>query len=540
MRLLVKFRFWAPVVVGAMLYLLHLLSRSSAMVNIASLPIGAADPPSAPLCAMSPTAAATPPIEAQEVVWSDLPPLTFHSVVFMAGVDASEQELMTATYGFMLREEGIDLKFVDTTRDHAVQQALQEAYEVAVRPDWYILMERSVIIDPKVLRTLLNKTHTGIDVLYGKECCTPFSSGTMILGTSVVRSLAEREIRSLQELQLSSEYHMAKDLLLAPGIPLWSDAFPPRLAKFIYTSLRDVEGYFWRVHSSTEQRREGYYNLPVGDRVAIVLTTFNMPERTAEIHNYLKTEVDWPIDIIIVDNGCEPEHAYEDATVKLQHNVQTNHGWMMGVAYAEAMASMRREAYLGIVLTITSAKVEEGQGDIIAEMAKILKSDKSVAGVHPALTKASTTQWDNLITEYDAPGPTRAKSRESYPPRTTWMIDNIFAMWRGDWYFRYGRFDPLLTYAWGVDVETSFITKVFNMKVVVLESILVSKETDVGYKMNRMGMQKNDRRLNAREEVCTVYGARFGPDIWRSQFFSGIPYLKDHWKKQCEKLLNEV
>eukprot|EP00127_Corallochytrium_limacisporum_P002689 Clim_evm125s134 gene=Clim_evmTU125s134 len=464
--------------------------------------------------------------------------MDFKVVVFMSGVNPRDFGLMTATYGFLLRKEGIKLKFVTTPSDYEVRKALQEAYEEAECIEWYILMELNVLIEPKILRTLVTKTSKTTDILYGKQCCTPFSSGTIILGASMVQRIAKREFMSLRELY-SNARQMVKEPLLAPGIPLWNDASPLLVPKFSYTSVSDVERYFWRVHSGTEQRREGYYNLPVGDRVAIILTTFNMPERTKKMHEYLKTKVKWPVDIIIVDNGSEPEHVYQDATVKLKENVQTNHGWMMGVAYAEAIASVRREAFLGIVLTITSATVEEGQGDIIAEMAKILKNDPSVAGVHPALTKFSTTQWTNLITEHDVDAGVRARDREQYPPRTTWMIDNIFAMWRGDWYFRFGRFDPLLTYAWGVDVETSFIATVFNMKVVVAESILVSKETDVGYTMNRMGMQKNDRRLNAREEVCAVYRARFGADIWRYNFFRGSLELADHWKKQCDKVLTK-
>lgn len=230
-------------------------------------------------------------------------------------------------------------------------------------------------------------------------------------------------------------------------------------------------------------------------KIAAVVTSYNMPERTDALANYIRENVRWPIDLFVVDNGSDLAEPAKSTNVWIKQNVQTTAGWLRGLEAADATG----EKYLAYLFLITST--EFVGGDPITPMAYWLVDHPDAVGIHPALTPDSTTSWGHLY----------ARGGD---PRRTWMIDNICALYRADWFDRIGRFDPRMTYAWGIDLETCYIARVQKRTLWVDERVSAKKVTDIGYAMNRMGMTAEERRERAGYNMRSVLLQKYGPDFW--------------------------
>lgn len=229
--------------------------------------------------------------------------------------------------------------------------------------------------------------------------------------------------------------------------------------------------------------------------VAVIITNYNMPERADALVNYLGKSA-WPFDLFLVDNGSDQKKPAEWTSVRLDKNVQTTNGWLAGVA-----ASLTTGIdYLAYAFLITSAEFTESSGDPLASMAQLLMDDPNAVGAHPALTLDSTTAWDHLF------------ARGGEEPRRTWMIDNIFSLYRRAWWEEVGGFDPRLTYGWGVDLETCLKARRQGRSLWIDERCHVKKVTDIGYRMGRMNMTAEQRRRRASIQMATILGEKYGPD----------------------------
>ena len=69
------------------------------------------------------------------------------------------------------------------------------------------------------------------------------------------------------------------------------------------------------------------------NRVAVILTNYNMPERTNAIVEHLQFTINYPIDYYIVDNGSDLVKPSKYSTVLLKENKQVTGGfwrvWML-------------------------------------------------------------------------------------------------------------------------------------------------------------------------------------------------------------------
>jgi hypothetical protein len=163
-------------------------------------------------------------------------------------------------------------------------------------------------------------------------------------------------------------------------------------------------------------------------KVAVIITNYNMPERTDNLCDMLALS-DYPHNVIVVDNGSDIKPPSKHTTVRLDKNVQTTGGWLDGL-------DSLTDDYFAYMFMITSAEIPRQVNDLIASLASVLHNDNNAVGVHPALTIDSTTAWDHLL------------DRGTNGIRQTWMIDNICSMYRADWFDSIGRFDPAMIYAW--------------------------------------------------------------------------------------------
>lgn len=233
------------------------------------------------------------------------------------------------------------------------------------------------------------------------------------------------------------------------------------------------------------------------DRIAVILTNYNMPERTDALCKHLLTYVDWPLSLFVVDNGSDLIAPSPFTTLRLKQNRQTTGGWLAGLEQARAEGE-----WLGYLFLITSTEFIPGT-DPLSPMAELLTFDPQVAGVHPALTPDSTTDWPHLY------------RRNGGRVRQTWHIDNICSLYRAAWFDAAGGFDPALSFAWGLDLELGYKARQQGKRLVVHEGVQVKKVTDIGYQMNRMHMSAKDRRNLAAAEMAAVFEPRYGGQWWQ-------------------------
>jgi hypothetical protein len=243
-------------------------------------------------------------------------------------------------------------------------------------------------------------------------------------------------------------------------------------------------------------------------KVAIILANYNMPEKADAIAEYLDKNTTNPYDLYLVDNGSKLEKPARNTNVFLKYNVQTCRCWLTGLIAADCTSKI----YFSYMFIITSTNFTKKTDDLITNMVDILKNDTNAVGVHPSLTKKSTTNWLHLI------------NRNKKKVRKTWMIDNIASMYRADWFNKIGRFDKDMIYAWGIDLETCYKARKEGRSLWVDDRVQVEKITDIGYKMNRMNMTATDRKLLARQNMDSVMSRKYG---------------EDYFNRMCEEFVNK-
>ena len=239
------------------------------------------------------------------------------------------------------------------------------------------------------------------------------------------------------------------------------------------------------------------------DKIAAIITNYNMPERTDALVKYIKRHVkNTLVDVVVVDNGSDLVKPSKYTIVKLKNNIQTTGGWLAGL-------DVLQDDYLAYWFMITSTEFTAESYDPLTPMVAKLKDDSNAVGVHNALTKDSTTAWKHLIT------------RGGIGCRPTWMIDNISSLYRADWFDEISRFDPDLIYGWGIDLETSWLARTQGRSLWVCEDAKVKKVTDIGYAMSRMNMSAEQRRSLAGLNMLDVFRKKYGIMGYQS-------IIKDH------------
>jgi hypothetical protein len=206
------------------------------------------------------------------------------------------------------------------------------------------------------------------------------------------------------------------------------------------------------------------------------------------------------VDYFIVDNGSDIKPPAFWTSIKLPKNRQTMGGWLAG--WDLARWDSKYDAY---IFAITSTEIPQGQGDIIQPMLDTMFGEERVVGVHPILTPDSTTAWSHMKRPGDA-----------------WMIDNIFAMYRADWFDMKGGFDPDFRYGWGPDLEMGYLARKDIFRLVVTDKCTVKKVTNIGYDMDRMNMTASEREIQARRNMHRVMERKYG-NAWKKIMRPDLP-----------------
>lgn len=223
-----------------------------------------------------------------------------------------------------------------------------------------------------------------------------------------------------------------------------------------------------------------------------------MPERTDALVESIKKYVECSYKLFVIDNGSDIIHPSDYTNVYFGKNIQTTNGWLEALKHATLYNNFFAYWFL-----ITSAEYVE-EKDILSPMLWYMREDEIVVGVHPALTEDSTTAWEHL----------RTRNKDLGLFRKTWMIDNIASLYRADWFDKIGRFDSNLKYAWGIDLETSYIARKQGKSLYVADHLTIKKVTNIGYTMDRMNMSAEDRERKARQNMEIVLSEKYGDDWW--------------------------
>lgn len=242
-----------------------------------------------------------------------------------------------------------------------------------------------------------------------------------------------------------------------------------------------------------------FYHEDERPRIAAVLTNYNMPERAEALWEHLIEHVEWPVDLILVDNASDLTAPAEYTVLCLPKNVQTTRGWLAGLRLADIIEDSWGRPYLGYMLMITSAEIPDDQGDIVTPMAEFLIENEHAVGIMPALTADSEIDvWHHMM------------ARGGDQPRRVMGLDSICTIWRADWFNKIGRFDPAFEFAWGVHEETCWKARKERRSLWVHEGLRVKKVQDIGYAMDRMNMTALERRERAMEQVIAVMTQKYG------------------------------
>lgn len=245
-------------------------------------------------------------------------------------------------------------------------------------------------------------------------------------------------------------------------------------------------------------------------KVAVFIVNYNMPEKADELFEHITRYSKWPIDVYLIDNGSDIKNPARNTNVWIKKNIQTCRGWLRGLKEAKK-TKIKYFAY-NFLITSTSFCNNE---DPLSLMIEFLIKNKKAVGIHPALSKESTTNWTQLIT------------RGGNKPRRTWMIDNICSIYRADWFDSIHWFDPKLIYAWGIDLETCYLARKNNKSLWVDERIMVTKITNIAYKMKRMNISAQKRSELASKNMMDVLSKRYGENYMEKMIND---FVDDRWK----------
>ena len=116
----------------------------------------------------------------------------------------------------------------------------------------------------------------------------------------------------------------------------------------------------------------GPHNKVHSNRVAAIIVNYNMVERADNIAEGIKKHVKWPVDVIVVDNGSDLKDSPPSihTAIRLEANVQTANGWLMGVEYAKALSHAYGYCYMAYWVWITTSEYIETK-DILTPMAEV-------------------------------------------------------------------------------------------------------------------------------------------------------------------------
>ena len=245
---------------------------------------------------------------------------------------------------------------------------------------------------------------------------------------------------------------------------------------------------------------KGLYNQM--NKTAIIIVSYNMPERTDALVEHIHKTVKYPYDLIVVDNGSNLMCLSEYSNLHLPQNVQTTNGFLAGLDYAD-----NTDEYFAYWMIITSASfIETDLRDPLQELMPILVADKEAFAVQPAIEFGYKQAWSEMMSP-----------RDGKSLRRVWGMDYISTLFRAKHFNAMGRYRKELTMMWGVPGECNWKARKDGLHIYIHDGYVMRKETDIGYKMDRMNMDAKERRKLASAESDRILEPIYGEN-YRDRF----------------------
>ena len=241
------------------------------------------------------------------------------------------------------------------------------------------------------------------------------------------------------------------------------------------------------------------------NKTAIFIVNYNMPERTDRICEHIMFTVNHPYDLYVIDNGSDLVKPSQYTTIQVKENRQTVGGWLAGVD----AATHSGEDYSTYWFIITSMVFNDiDWSDPLDHLLPLFKYPDTFA-VHPATT-FNHSAWEHWMSPRE-PGNGRSSRRR------TWGTDYIAVLMDAEKYHKLDGFNPRLTMGWGVMGEMNWKARRRGWKLYINDTYVIHKETDIGYDLNRMNMNAEDRKVLAAKQSDDVLSPSYGED-YRERF----------------------
>ena len=234
--------------------------------------------------------------------------------------------------------------------------------------------------------------------------------------------------------------------------------------------------------------------------VAIIISNYNMPERTDELAAWFESTTRWPHDLLVVDNGSDKVPIPARATLAWRHNVGPAGVWRIATTYAERLARKRGVPHLGYLFCCTSTAIPERQRerDLITPLAELLESDPNAVLAHPAYTADTESYFRHMV------------DGGSGGPRRLGFCEMQCGLVRADWFHAIGGYDPDFQLHWGVDIDLCMQAKRQGRGVWLHEAVHVRKEESRGYTSGRYEMSAEQRAERALAEMDAILLRKYG------------------------------
>lgn len=236
------------------------------------------------------------------------------------------------------------------------------------------------------------------------------------------------------------------------------------------------------------------------DSVAVIIPNYNMPERTDAICKHLMRTVNHPFHLVVVDNGSDLVEPSQFTRVYLDKNLQTTGGFIAGIEYAQEHLDA---VYYWFIITSTEFDDQDDRNPLDFMLPLFDRNDNFA--VHPAVEFIGSSAWERWLAPRDE------------GLRQIWGMDCIAALVDARKYHEIGGFNPELTMAYGLMGELNWKARRAGYRLYVQDDYCVYKETDIGYKMNRMNMTSKKRRELATKQSDDVLIPVYGED-YRERF----------------------
>ena len=239
------------------------------------------------------------------------------------------------------------------------------------------------------------------------------------------------------------------------------------------------------------------------NRVAFIIVNYNMVERTDQIVENIRKKTKWDVDYFVVDNGSDLVKPSRYTTIRIEKNVQTTNGWLVGLQYARSMAAAKGICYFAYWIWITTCAYDTTQGDILSPLAKFLIDNPKAAAIAPALTPSSTTGWGHL-----------KKKSDTDKPRPVKFVDELGVLWRASFFDSILQYDPDELRGFGIDIETSYLARYCGRTVNIHDGVTVIKKSGIAYKMKRMNANAGKRGALAIKEMQSLLRRRYTKEYY--------------------------